>query len=370
MEEMTLHRVKTSTITTNPYQYRSEEEFGNLEQLAASIQEHGLLSPILLSRAEEGQYVLIAGERRLRAIRDVLGWEEIPAFILEDVDQADMEALALVENEQRQPVNSITKLVRAISYLSRVQRTSEESVLKGILNNALSEEELGIFQRLGFENAGTIKNYALALFKVIEGSPVAGWQMIRRLRPGPYFLHKWASVAYGAKKVRKKKARVILAGIEAEVTLDKLPLDDPRIPPALREWLIFEKRLEQMEFGNLKQVEEELRRLAELLEPEINRAGLSFRSPFRERPEKLEEEPVEEPAKDKPPVWKGVDELEELIYELQLLSREVRSFAELAADRARRGQKGVLESARRLTRALRKVEMEVMQATAPEALNG
>jgi len=360
MNNLIPQRIRASVIVTNPYQYRSEEEFGALANLAASIQRHGLLSPILVSRSGEG-YVLIAGERRLRAMRDVLGWEEVPAFVLEDVDEAEMEALALVENEQREGINSIGKLVRAISYLSRVRRTSEESVLKAILKNALSEEEIQIFRGLGFENVGTVRNYAQALFKVIESSPQAGWILVRRLRPGPYFLHKWAAVAHGARKIRKKKVTVILQGIEADIAVDKLPLDDPRIPPALREWLIFEKKVERLEFKSLKKVEEELRRLAELLEPEVRKAGLTFRSPFRERPEKEEE--VKEPRQETPPAWKEVKELEELMYELQRLSKSVKAFVETAGGQR---HEAVLEQARRLARVLRKADLEVLRASMQE----
>lgn len=361
MNNLIPQRIRASVIVTNPYQYRSEEEFGALANLAASIQRHGLLSPILVSRSGEG-YVLIAGERRLRAMRDVLGWEEVPAFVLEDVDEAEMEALALVENEQREGINSIGKLVRAISYLSRVRRTSEESVLKAILKNALSEEEIQIFRGLGFENVGTVRNYAQALFKVIESSPQAGWILVRRLRPGPYFLHKWAAVAHGARKIRKKKVTVILQGIEADIAVDKLPLDDPRIPPALREWLIFEKKVERLEFKSLKKVEEELRRLAELLEPEVRKAGLTFRSPFRERPEREEE--VKEPRQETPPAWKEVREIEELMYELQRLSKSVRAFAEMAGGQR---HEAVLEQARRLARVLRRADLEVLRASMQEA---
>ena len=85
-------------IVANPYQPRSGMDGADLEALAASIAEHGVLQPILVTETLEG-YQLIAGERRVRAAR-MAGLTRIPAVVRQLADQHQLE-LALVENIQR-----------------------------------------------------------------------------------------------------------------------------------------------------------------------------------------------------------------------------------------------------------------------------
>lgn len=85
-------------IVANPYQPRSGMDGAGLEALAASIAEHGVLQPILVTETLEG-YQLIAGERRVRAAR-MAGLTRIPAVVRQLADQHQLE-LALVENIQR-----------------------------------------------------------------------------------------------------------------------------------------------------------------------------------------------------------------------------------------------------------------------------
>jgi len=94
-------------ITPNPYQPREHFSETALEELAASIKEMGVLSPLLVrQRKEEGSgYQLIAGERRFRAAQRV-GLKKIPVLIRDLSDQEALE-IALVENLQRKDLNAI-----------------------------------------------------------------------------------------------------------------------------------------------------------------------------------------------------------------------------------------------------------------------
>ncbi|MDO4552640.1 MAG: ParB/RepB/Spo0J family partition protein, partial [Bacillota bacterium] len=92
-------------ITVNPEQPRKVFEMKELEELRDSILEFGVIQPILVKRREEGQYFLIAGERRLRAAA-MAGMEKIPAIIRE-ADDRDTALIALVENVQRENLNYI-----------------------------------------------------------------------------------------------------------------------------------------------------------------------------------------------------------------------------------------------------------------------
>jgi ParB family chromosome partitioning protein len=75
-----------------------------LEELASSIEENGLLQPIVV-RAAADNYELIAGERRLRAV-GILGWDEVPSIVREASDKTLL-VLALVENLQREALNPL-----------------------------------------------------------------------------------------------------------------------------------------------------------------------------------------------------------------------------------------------------------------------
>lgn len=91
-------------IVANPYQPRRSMAGAELEALAASIAEHGVLQPILVTETLEG-YRLVAGERRVRAAR-LAGLARIPAVVRELADRHHLE-LALVENVQRSDLNAI-----------------------------------------------------------------------------------------------------------------------------------------------------------------------------------------------------------------------------------------------------------------------
>lgn len=93
-----------SAITRNPYQPREAFDQAQLDELAASIAEHGVLQPILVSEIPGG-YQLIAGERRLRAA-EMAGLERIPALVRTADDSAHL-AWALIENLQRSDLNAL-----------------------------------------------------------------------------------------------------------------------------------------------------------------------------------------------------------------------------------------------------------------------
>ena len=87
-------------IVPNPRQPRTAMDQSELDNLAASIREHGIIQPLLVSQESySGRYILVAGERRLRAAR-LAGLETVPVIIRQTTDQQRLE-LALIENVQR-----------------------------------------------------------------------------------------------------------------------------------------------------------------------------------------------------------------------------------------------------------------------------
>lgn len=96
-----------ASIIPNPFQPRREFDEQELQDLAASIKENGLLQPIMVRPAPEnaGKYELVAGERRWRAVTR-LGWKDVPA-IVRDMDDRTLLVIALVENLQRQQLSAL-----------------------------------------------------------------------------------------------------------------------------------------------------------------------------------------------------------------------------------------------------------------------
>jgi ParB family chromosome partitioning protein len=111
--------IPLSQIQPNPFQPRNDFSDDAINELAVSIRASGVLQPVLVRRAMDGQYQLVAGERRFRAAR-IAGLEAIPAVIKEVAD-AEMLVLALIENVQREDLNPIEE---ARGYQALIEQTS------------------------------------------------------------------------------------------------------------------------------------------------------------------------------------------------------------------------------------------------------
>lgn len=100
-----LIEVSVDQISPNPRQPRQEMRPQELDELAASIREHGVLQPLVVTHAEEGKYHLIAGERRWRAA--ILAGLTVVPVIVKEATSREMLELALVENLQRADLNPL-----------------------------------------------------------------------------------------------------------------------------------------------------------------------------------------------------------------------------------------------------------------------
>jgi ParB family chromosome partitioning protein len=152
--------IPISKIIANPWQPRQHMNNEELESLAASIQEHGIIQPLIISLHPDDEeiYILIAGERRLRAA-EIAGLKEVPVIIRDTTEQEKLE-LALIENVQRE---NLAPLETAKAYLqlnqefnlshdeiavrvgkSRVAITNTLRLLKlpPSVQNALNEEKI------------------------------------------------------------------------------------------------------------------------------------------------------------------------------------------------------------------------------------
>ena len=142
-----LRHIKLSEIAADPDQPRRTFDESALDELAASIKEHGILQPIVVTRNPKG-YVIVAGERRYRAAKQA-GLDKVPALVRTLSDQHKLE-LSLIENLQRRDLNV---LETATAYLK----------LRDQFNLTLDQ----IGQRVGGKSVSAVSN-TLRLLRLPE----------------------------------------------------------------------------------------------------------------------------------------------------------------------------------------------------------
>ncbi len=116
-------KIPLNELHVNPYQPRKDFNEEALNELAASIKEHGVFQPIIVKKSIKG-YEIIAGERRVKASR-IAGLNEIPAIVRNFNDQEMME-IALLENLQREDLNAIEEATAYKKLQDNLQLTQEE----------------------------------------------------------------------------------------------------------------------------------------------------------------------------------------------------------------------------------------------------
>ena len=142
-----LRHIKLADIVADPEQPRRQFDDVSLEELAASIREHGVLQPIVVT-PHQGKYMIVAGERRYRAVERA-GLDKIPALVRTLSNQHKLE-VSLIENLQRRDLNP---LETATAYLK----------LRDQFNLTLDE----IGARVGGKSVSTISN-TLRLLRLPE----------------------------------------------------------------------------------------------------------------------------------------------------------------------------------------------------------
>ena len=146
--------LKIIDIEPNAEQPRKKFDDEHLAFLAESIKEHGVISPILVCKSDNGYYKIIAGERRWRASK-LAGKKTIPA-IVKDYDQMKVYEVSLIENLQRQDLNPVEE---ALGYkkliddfdltqdqIAKKLSKSRSSIANSLRLLSLSEEVLGLLE--------------------------------------------------------------------------------------------------------------------------------------------------------------------------------------------------------------------------------
>ena len=121
-------RLPLQKVEPNPLQPRKTFEPEALDELAASIREHGVIQPLTVRKMPSGFYQIIAGERRWRAAR-LAGLDEVPVVIIEADDKKAME-LALIENLQRADLNPIEEAQGYQQLMQEYGMTQEQAAAR------------------------------------------------------------------------------------------------------------------------------------------------------------------------------------------------------------------------------------------------
>lgn len=133
-DEQRLVQIKLTEIVRDEEQPRKDFDADALEELAKSIKEHGVLSPIVVAKID-GHYQIVAGERRYRAAK-IAGLDKIPAIVRTPDAQSKLE-LSIIENAQREDLNAI-ELATAYAKLKNQFNLSNEDIAKRVGKKKIS----------------------------------------------------------------------------------------------------------------------------------------------------------------------------------------------------------------------------------------
>ncbi|MBN1956330.1 MAG: ParB/RepB/Spo0J family partition protein [Anaerolineae bacterium] len=153
-------QVALTAIRPNPRQPRSSIRDQDLVELAASIEAHGVIQPLVVTR-EGGDYVLVTGERRWRAAR-LAGLDAVPV-VVKDVAPQQMLELALVENIQRQDLNPLEEAVAYQQLLEEFGLTQEQ------VSRRVGKSRSAVANTLRLLKATDAVKEALLAAKISEG---------------------------------------------------------------------------------------------------------------------------------------------------------------------------------------------------------
>jgi ParB family chromosome partitioning protein len=171
-----IENIDIQSISLNPYQPRVEFDEQEIFNLAQSIKDKGLLQPLTVSRIDQNRYELIAGERRLRAIKS-LGITTVPVIIRENVSDKDKAELALIENIQRQNLNPIEKAKGFADLHQKFEMTQENiathlGISRSVVANTLRYLQLPKTVQNALREGHITEGHA----KIIAGLPTQALQ--------------------------------------------------------------------------------------------------------------------------------------------------------------------------------------------------
>ena len=205
-----VRKLRIASISPNPMQPRRNFPQPELEDLASSIQENGLLQPLIVRVTPGGadRYELIAGERRLRAV-GILGWDEVPS-IVRDASDRTLLVLALVENLQREALNPLEE-AEGYSALSDRFDMKQGDIAAAVgkdrstVANLLRLLKLPVSIRRLVENGSLSAGHARALLAV--GDPVRASEIGRKAAKEGWSVREMERRVAGVSRKKRKRKR-------------------------------------------------------------------------------------------------------------------------------------------------------------------
>ncbi len=251
--------LKLKQIVPNPDQPRKTFQEESLAELAASIQQHGLIQPITVKHHDEDDdtYLLVAGERRFRAFEQ-LGRDTIPAIIT----TGNAEEIALIENIQREDLNPLEEAEALERMMERHRYTQEQ------LGQIVGKSQTNISKALGiltlpavikaeYRTQPSIGKWMLIEIAHIksEAEQVATWNAVKE---GRLATVKTVKAARFARKPPVPKAPVVLAMKTGKRFLKAL--DDLKTPQRIA--------LSDEEYRELEALKDEIAAMLDALAPD------------------------------------------------------------------------------------------------------
>ena len=208
-----ISEIALNAIVANPDQPRRSFDEEAMQELADSIREHGVISPITLRDNGDGTYMIIAGERRFRASK-LAGLERIPAYIRTAKDEQVME-WALIENIQREDLDAI-EIALAYQRLMDDYDLTQERMAEGVGKKRATVANYLRLLKLPAEIQVGIKEKKIDMghARAILGSP----SMERQLALYQRILREGLSV---------RKVEELAQASKTEGKKAKLPLNNP-----------------------------------------------------------------------------------------------------------------------------------------------
>ena len=202
-------KISIRSIKPNPHQPRQKFDETSLEELTASIKEKGILTPITVQKVGN-QFILIAGERRLRASKKA-GLKKIPVYIIDVADDAEMIEMALIENIQRENLNPIEE-AEAYIYLNNRFKLSQEKIAKSVGKKRVTISNSLRLLTLPREIKESIRNGRLSaghgraiLMMKTHNSMIGLWKKIIKGKMSVRAAEDWAKEKTSKKLELKKK---------------------------------------------------------------------------------------------------------------------------------------------------------------------
>lgn len=161
-----IYNIPQAMIVPNPNQPRKRFDYDELENLAQSIRENGILQPITVRKREDKKYELVSGERRLRAAR-LVGMVKIPSIVI-NIDDKNSEMFSIIENLQRQSLDFFEEAEAIEKLVGEYAMSREEVALKlglapSTVSNKLRILRLPEEMRFELARAGLTESHARAL---------------------------------------------------------------------------------------------------------------------------------------------------------------------------------------------------------------